>query len=54
MFNKKAQLGFIEFRFFFIGFIIAMILTIAVIYMANNGIVVPFKLGFVCPAAPVP
>jgi heme/copper-type cytochrome/quinol oxidase subunit 4 len=50
MFNKKAQLGFIETRFFLIGFIIGIILAIAAIYMANNGILIPFKLDFVCPA----
>ena len=48
MFNKKAQLGIIEFKFAMIGLIIGIILTLGVIYMANNGII-PFKLGFVCP-----
>ena len=46
--NKKAQLGIIEFKFLMIGLIIGIILTIALIYMANKGILIPFKLGFVC------
>jgi len=48
MFNKKAQLGIIEFKFAVIGLIIGIILTLAVVFMANNGILIPFKLGFVC------
>ncbi len=47
--SKKAQLGIIEFKFFFIGLVIGIILTFAAIYMANRGILLPFKLGFVCP-----
>ena len=47
--NKKAQLGFIEFRFLLIGLIIGIILTLAAVYMANRGIVIPFKMTFVCP-----
>lgn len=49
MFNKKAQLGMIEFKFLMIGLILGIILTLALIYMANNGIIIPFKIGFVCP-----
>ncbi len=49
--NKKAQLGFIEFRFFMIGLIIGLIGAFALIYVANNGML-PFKLGFVCPSPP--
>lgn len=48
MFNKKAQLGIIEFKFAVIGLIIGIILTLAVVYMANKGIVIPFKLDFLC------
>jgi len=46
--NKKAQLGIIEFKFAMIGITLGIILTLAVVYMANNGILIPFKLGFVC------
>lgn len=48
MFNKKAQLGIIEFKFTVIGIIAGIILTLAVVYMANKGIVIPFKLDFLC------
>lgn len=48
--SKKAQLGIIEFKFFFIGIIIGIILAIVVIVLANKG-VLPFKLGFICPKA---
>jgi len=47
--NKKAQLGIIEFKFFFIGLIVGIILVTTLIYMANNNILIPFKIGFVCP-----
>ena len=50
LYNKKAQLGIIEFKFAFIGLILGIILTLVVVYMANKGILIPFKLGFVCPA----
>ena len=49
--SKKAQLGIIEFKFFFIGLIIGIILAVVVIVLANKGIL-PFKLGFVCPVSP--
>ena len=47
--NKKAQLGFIEMRFLFIGLIIGIILTFVLIFLANKGILIPFRLSFVCP-----
>jgi len=46
--NKKAQLGIIEFKFFFIGLIIGIIFTIALVFMANSGIIIPFEMQFVC------
>jgi type III secretory pathway component EscR len=46
--NKKSQLGLIEFRFLMIGLIIGIILAVGAIYMANNGILIPFKMSFVC------
>ena len=49
--SKKAQLGIIEFKFFFIGVIIGIILAVILIVLANKG-VLPFKLGFICPVSP--
>jgi len=46
MFNKKAQLGIIEFKFAVIGFIIGVISTIVLIILSNNG-VLPFKIPFI-------
>jgi len=46
--NKKGQLGIIEFKFFFIGLIIGIILTIALVFMANRGFIIPFEMKFVC------
>jgi len=48
--NKKAQLGVIEFKFFFIGLVIGIILTVVLILLANKGIL-PFSIDFLCPAA---
>jgi len=48
MFNKKAQLGIIEAKFFLIGLVIGLILAVVLIVLANKGIL-PFKLAFVCP-----
>lgn len=52
MFNKKAQLGMIEFKFAMIGVIMGIIITIVVIYLANNG-TLPFNMNIVCPKLPV-
>ena len=49
--SKRAQLGIIEFKFFFIGLIVGIILAVVVIVLANKG-VLPFKLSFVCPVSP--
>ena len=46
MFNKKAQLGIIEFKFAMIGFIVGVISTFALILLSNNG-VLPFKIPFI-------
>ncbi|MBI2651707.1 hypothetical protein HYX01_04505 [Candidatus Woesearchaeota archaeon] len=48
--NKKAQLGFIEFKFLMIGLIIGIILTFVIIYMANHDMF-SFRMSFVCPSA---
>ena len=48
--NKKGQLGVIEAKFFLIGFIIGIILTMALIFLINKDIIpLPFSLGFLCP-----
>lgn len=52
MFNKKAQLGIIEFKFAIIGIILGIIIALVVVYFANNG-ALPFKMSFVCPKLPV-
>ena len=49
LYNKKAQLGIIEFKFAFLGLILGIILTLTVVYLANKGIFIPFKMSFVCP-----
>ena len=49
--TKKAQLGIIEMKFLLIGLVIGLILMLAIVYMANKGILIPFKLGFLCPGA---
>jgi hypothetical protein len=48
MFNKKAQLGIIEFKFLMIGLILGIVLAVALIILANKGLL-PFKATFVCP-----
>ena len=47
--SKKAQLGIIEAKFMLIGVIIGIVLAFALIFMANKGILIPFKLSFLCP-----
>ena len=46
MFNKKAQLGIIEFKFAVIGFVIGVISTVVLIILSKNG-VLPFKIPFI-------
>lgn len=48
--NKKAQLGVIEMKFLLIGFGIGLVLALILVYLANSGIL-PFNMGFLCPAA---
>jgi len=47
--SKKGQLGIIEMKFAVIGALVGLILAIVLIYLANNGILIPFKLSFLCP-----
>ena len=46
LYNKKAQLGIIEFKFAMIGFIVGIIFTIVIIILSKNG-VLPFKIPFI-------
>jgi len=46
--SKKAQLGIIEAKFFFIGLLIGIVLAMVLVFMANKGILIPFKLSFLC------
>jgi uncharacterized membrane-anchored protein YhcB (DUF1043 family) len=41
--NKKAQLGFIEFKFMMMGLVIGLILGIVLVYLGTKGIL-PFKI----------
>jgi hypothetical protein len=47
---KKGQLGAIEAKFFFFGFIFGIILSFVLVYLATHG-VIPNFLGWLCPAA---
>ena len=47
--NKKAQLGLLEFKWLAIGLVIGIVITLAFVFMANKGIVIPFRLSFLCP-----
>ncbi len=47
--SKKGQLGIIEAKFFLFGLIAGIIIALAVVFMANKGILIPFKLTFLCP-----
>lgn len=42
--NKKGQLGIIEFKYFFIGLILGIIIGAVVIYLSAKG-TIPLGLG---------
>ncbi len=46
-FNKRGQLGIIEFKFLMIGLIIGMILAFILVLLGAKGIL-PFKIPLVC------
>ena len=46
--SKKGQLGIIEAKFFFMGLLVGIVVALALVFMANKGILIPFKLGFLC------
>ncbi|MBI2146560.1 hypothetical protein HYU22_04430 [Candidatus Woesearchaeota archaeon] len=45
--NTKGQLGVIEFKFFFIGLIIGIILAWVLVLLGTKG-AIPFKIPLVC------
>ena len=45
--DKRGQLGFIEIKFFFIGFAIGLIIGLVLTMLGTKGIL-PFKIPFVC------
>ena len=47
--SKTAQLGWIEFKYFIVGVLIGLVLTLLLTYLANHGIL-PFNLSFLCAA----
>lgn len=48
--NKKGQLGWIEFKFMLIGLVVGVLLAAVLIYLLNNGILLP-KMAFLCPGS---
>jgi hypothetical protein len=52
--TKKAQLYAIEGKFALMGLVAGIIIALVFIYLANHGIVIPFKLSFLCPSIPTP
>ena len=47
--SKKAQLGIIEAKFLLMGLVIGIVLAFVLVFLANKGILIPFKLTFLCP-----
>ena len=45
--SNKAQLGWIEFKFFFFGLILGLIVALILISLSCNDIFIP-KIGFMC------
>ena len=41
--NKKAQLGMIELKFFFIGLVVGLIVALVLVFLGTKGIL-PFKI----------
>lgn len=46
-FNKKGQLGIIEFKYFMIGLLIGIVLALLLVFLGAKGIL-PFKIPLVC------
>ncbi len=47
MFNKKGQLGYIEGKFFIVGFLIGLVGGLALVFLGTKKII-PFKIPLVC------
>jgi len=47
MFNKKAQLGWIEFKFFFVGLIVGLIGGLVLAVLSCTVKILP-TVGFIC------
>ena len=45
--NKKAQLGWIETKFFLTGLIVGIVVALVVVYLGTKGII-PFKIPLIC------
>lgn len=45
--GKKAQLGWIEFKYFLGGLIVGLIITLILVLLGTKGIL-PFKIPLVC------
>jgi len=52
MFNKRGQLGFIEFKYFMVGLLIGIVVGLVLIYLGTKG-VIPFHIPFACPTGVV-
>jgi len=46
-FNKRGQLGIIEFKFLLIGLVIGLIVALVLVGLGTSG-VLPFKIPWVC------
>jgi hypothetical protein len=46
-FTKKGQLGVIEFKYFIVGLIIGIIISLVSVFLGTKGIL-PFKIPLVC------
>jgi hypothetical protein len=46
--SKKAQLGFIEMKFFFTGLVIGIIVAVVLAVLAGRGIALGFLKGMLC------
>ncbi|MBT4604225.1 hypothetical protein HOC01_01165 [archaeon] len=47
LFNKKAQLGMIEFKFFMYGMVLGLIVALVLVLLGSKGII-PFEIPLVC------
>ena len=47
VFNKKGQLGVIEFKFFMFGFAIGLVGGLVLVLLGSKGII-PFEIPLVC------